>query len=41
MRDQLAPFLLGFLLSVTVIENGSSEGAGDGEEYEPIAGRKL
>ena len=40
MRDCAAPFLLRFFLVASIIDYGGGEGAGDGEEDEPVAGRK-
>ena len=41
MRDSVAPFLLGAALLGAVVDNGGSEGAGNGDEDEPVAGREF
>lgn len=41
MRDEVAPSLLGPFFVVTIIQDGSGEGSGDGEEDEPVAGWEL
>lgn len=37
MRHEIAPSLLGFFLVMAVVEESGGEGAGNGEENEPIA----
>ena len=41
VRDGVAPFSLGAALKSAVIDDGGSEGASDGEEYEPVARREF
>ena len=40
VRDKIGPFLLGAAGLPFVVEDGGGEGAGEGEEDGPVAGRK-
>ncbi len=41
VRDDVAPFLFGAAGLVFVVEDGGGDGAGEGEEDEPVAGRET